>query len=43
MNQKIEVFHYIMAKEGTEAGDYYNDFTLKLIKINFIILIKEKQ
>ena len=28
----IQVYHYIMAKEGTEAGDYYNPFTLELIK-----------
>ena len=28
----IEVFHYIMAKEGTEAGDEYNNLTLELIK-----------
>ena len=31
----IQVFHYIMAKEGTEAGNYYNDFTLELIKSQF--------
>ena len=30
--QDIQVYHYIMAKEGTEAGDYYNPFTLELIK-----------
>jgi len=28
----IDVFHYIMAKEGTEAGDYYNKLTIELIK-----------
>ena len=28
----IEVFHYIMAKEETEAGMYYNKLTLQLIK-----------
>ena len=28
----LEVFHYIMAKEGTEAGDYYNNLTIELIK-----------
>jgi len=31
-NENITVFHYIMAKEGTEAGDYYNNLTLDLIK-----------
>ena len=30
--EDIEVFHYIMAKEGTEAGNYYNDLTIELIK-----------
>ena len=28
----IQVYHYIMAKEGTEAGKYYNTLTLELIK-----------
>jgi len=28
----IQIYHYIMAKEGTEAGDYYNPLTLELIK-----------
>ena len=31
----LQVFHYIMAKEGTEAGNYYNNFTLELIKNQF--------
>ena len=31
-NNNIEVFHYLMAKEGTEAGDYYNELTMQLIK-----------
>ena len=30
--EDIEVFHYIMAKEGTEAGDYYNNLTMELIR-----------
>ena len=29
------VFHYIMAKEGTEAGNYYNNLTIELIKNQF--------
>ena len=35
--QDIEVFHYIMAKEGTEAGDYYNNLTMELIKSQYNI------
>ena len=31
-DKEIEVYHYIMAKEGTEAGDYYNELTILLIK-----------
>ena len=31
-DKEIEVYHYIMAKEGTEAGDYYNELTIELIK-----------
>ena len=30
--EDIEVFHYIMAKDGTEAGNYYNNLTIELIK-----------
>ena len=31
-SKELQVFHYIMAKEGTEAGNYHNPFTLELIK-----------
>ena len=31
-NENITVFHYIMAKEGTEAGDHYNNLCLELIQ-----------
>ena len=31
-DKDIEVYHYVMAKEGTEAGNYYNEITIKLIK-----------
>ena len=31
-SEEMQVFHYIMAKEGTEAGNYYNDLTMALIK-----------
>ena len=30
--EDLEVFHYIMAKEGTEAGKEYNNLTMELIK-----------
>lgn len=32
---KIQVFHLFMTREGTEAGDYYNDFTYQFLKQNF--------
>ena len=32
----FEVFHYLMAKEGQEAGNYYNNLTLELIRRNYI-------
>ena len=31
-SKDLQIYHYIMAKEGTEAGDYYNPFALELIK-----------
>ena len=31
----LQVFHYIMAKDGFEAGLHYNNFTLELIKDQF--------
>ena len=31
-SEEIQVFHYIMAKEGTEAGNYYNYLTMELIR-----------
>ena len=31
----LSIFHHLMAKEGTEAGEYYNPFTLDLIKEQF--------
>ena len=34
-SEEIQVFHYIMAKEGTEAGNYFNDFAMELIKNQF--------
>ena len=38
----IIVVHYIMAKQGTEAGDYYNDLTLELIKQQYNFCINRK-
>ena len=34
-SEDIDVFHYIMAKDGTEAGNYYNNLTIYLIKQNY--------
>ena len=31
-SKDLQIYHYIMAKEGTEEVDYYNPFTLELIK-----------
>ena len=34
-NPELEIFHYIMAKDGTEAGKYYNELTYQLIKSQY--------
>ena len=34
-DNEIQVFHLFMAREGTEAGDYYNDFTYQFLKEHF--------
>ena len=34
-DNEIQVFHLFMAREGTEAGDYYNDFTYQFLKAHF--------
>ena len=39
---EFKVFHYIMAKEGTEAGNYYNNLTLELIKQQYNICTKRR-
>ena len=31
----IKVYHYLMAKQGTEAGKFYNELTIQLIKQNY--------
>ena len=30
-NKQIEIYHLIMAKDNSEAGNYYNDFTFNMI------------
>jgi hypothetical protein len=32
IEEKNEIIHFIMAEEGTEAGDYYNDTVIEYIK-----------
>ena len=32
IEEKNEIIHFIMAKEGTEAGDYFNDTVIEYIK-----------
>ena len=34
-DRNIKIFHLIMAKEETEAGNYYNDFTYKVLNDHF--------
>ena len=34
-NCEILIYHLIMARESTEAGDYYNDYTYKFLKERF--------
>jgi hypothetical protein len=31
-NKRLKVYHLIMAREKTEAGDYYNPFTYKVLR-----------
>ena len=41
-NKGIKVYHLIMARENTEAGDYYNPFTYKVLREQFNSFIKRK-
>jgi len=41
-NEELEIFHYIMAKEGTEAGKYYNELTYELIRSQYNNFNKRK-
>ena len=34
-NKNLKVYHLIMARESTEAGDYYNPFTYKVLREQF--------
>ena len=41
-NEKIsdfQIYHYIMANEGSEAGDYLNDFTINQLNKYFMVTI----
>ena len=40
--EEIDVYHFLMAKEETEAGDYHNDFTLELINCQFNVFNKRR-
>ena len=41
-NKNLKVYHLIMARENTEAGDYYNPFTYKVLREQFNSFIKRK-
>ncbi len=36
MNEKANIIHLIMAKQGSEAGDYYNDSTIQFLRKQII-------
>ena len=38
----FEVYHLIMSREETEAGDYYNNFTYELLKQHFSLFTQRK-
>ena len=41
-NKGIKVYHLIMAREHTEAGDYYNPFTYKVLREQFNTFTERK-
>ena len=41
-NKNLKVYHLIMARENTEAGDYYNPFTYKVLREQFNSFVKRK-
>ena len=38
----IQVYHLIMARENTEAGDYYNNYTYEILEHNFTNFTERK-
>lgn len=38
----VQVYHLIMAREETEAGNYYNNFTYQLLKEHFSLFTERK-
>jgi len=40
--EDIEVYHFLMAKEDTEAGEHYNDFSIELIKNQYNVFNKRR-
>ena len=38
-NSQLNVYHLIMAKEGSEAGDFYNKFTLTFLENSYIKVV----
>ena len=40
-NSDFQIYHYIMANEGSEAGNYCNEFTIKQLN-NFFIVAKDE-
>ena len=41
-NNKIKIFHLIFAKEGSEAGNYYNEFALNFIEKSYLLITSIK-
>ena len=41
-NNTLQIYHYIMANEGSEAGIYCNDFTIKQLN-KFFVVAKDEQ
>ena len=41
-NKRLKVYHLIMAREKTEAGDYYNPFTYKVLREQFNTFTERK-
>ena len=40
---KNHIFHLIMAREGTEAGNYYNQITINFLRDNIIAIPKQSK